>query len=231
MSKLDGMPRIVYINLDSATERRDSVESSFAKYGITNYERFSGLVAPKSRHVKLRKSEYGCMMSHLRIIEEFYKSGEDQLIIMEDDIDISSIDNWEFTWKELMDSLPEYEVLQLVRNRDVEDHARLKVWDWEDKSTGAYLITRGYAEKIVRLYRQDPVGLRAFPDLRKTVGPVADFALYFRFNSLSISVFKQVLFASQIADYDFPDWFVSQHNIMDKFWSSKHDLSDIVEKK
>lgn len=228
MKKLDGMPKIVYINMDKAVERNNHIIESFKKYGITDYDRFSGFAAQKSRHVKLRKSEYGCMMSHLKIIENFYKSGEEQLIIAEDDLDVSAIKNWDFTWKELMDALPEFEVLQLVRNRDTEDHARLKVWDWEDKSTGAYLITRGYAEKIVKLYRQDPVGLRAFPDLRKRVGPVADFALYSGFNSLSISIFKQVLFPSQVADYEFPEWFISQHQIMEKFWSSKHGLDDII---
>jgi GR25 family glycosyltransferase involved in LPS biosynthesis len=228
VGKLDGIPRIVYINLDRATDRRQSVEDTFLKYGITNYTRFSGLVAPKSKHPKLRPPEYGCMMSHLRIIEDFYKGGEDQLIIMEDDIDLSSIDNWDFTWKELMDSLPEYEVLQLIRNRDHQDHARLKVWDWEDKSTAAYLITRKYAEKVINIYRKDPVHLQMFKDLSRNIGPVADYALYKDFNSLSISIFKQVLFPSQIAGYDFPEWFINQHEITQKFWSTKHGLEDIL---
>jgi GR25 family glycosyltransferase involved in LPS biosynthesis len=228
MSKLDGIPKIVYINLDKAIERREHIESQFAKYGITNYTRFSGLVALKSKHPKLNKSEYGCLISHLRIIEDFYKNGEDQLIIMEDDIDLSAVENWDFTWKELMDSIPKYEVLQLVRNSNREDHARLKVWNWEDKSTGAYLITKGYAEKIIKTYKTDPVYLQMFKDISKNMGPVADYALYKDFNSLSVSIFKQVLFPSQVAGHAFPEWFVDQHKVMEDFWSYKHSLEDVI---
>lgn len=228
MGKLDGIPKIVYINMDSAIERRKHMESQFANYGITNYKRFSGLKAIRSKNRKMKPSEYGCMMSHLRIIEDFYKSGEDQIIIVEDDIDISAIENWDFTWKELMGIIPEYDILQLVRNRVEEDHARLRVWDCEDKSTGAYLITREYAKKVLDIYTKDPIRLYAFPDLSERVGPVADFALYFGFNSLSISVFKQKLFPSQIARTEFPEWFVEQHISMEKFWSEKHSISEIV---
>lgn len=228
MGKLDGIPKIVYINMDSATERRAHMESQFAKYGITNYKRFAGLKANKSKNRKLRGSEYGCMMSHLHVIADFYKSGEDKIIIAEDDIDISAIENWDFTWKELMDIIPEYDILQLVRNRVEEDHARLKVWDWEDKGTGAYLITREYAKKVLDIYAKDPIRLYAFPDLSERIGPVADFALYSGFNSLSISVLKQKLFPSQVANYDFPEWFVIQHKTMEKFWSNKHGLEEVI---
>jgi GR25 family glycosyltransferase involved in LPS biosynthesis len=221
------MPRIVYINLDSAKERREHMESQFAKYGITNYTRFSGLKANKSKHPKLKATEYGCIMSHLRIIQDFYTSGEDQLIIMEDDIDLLAVDNWDFTWKEVMDNIPEYDILQLVRNRDYQDHAMLKVWDWEDKSTAAYLITREYAKKILEVYKKDPVRLQMFEDLSSHFGPVADYALYKNFNSLSISIFKQVLFPSQISG-PLTEWFIGQYEITEKFWSNRHKLEEVV---
>ena len=228
MGKLDGIPKIVYINLDSATDRREHIESQFASYGITNYKRFSGLKAIKSKNRKMKPSEYGCMMSHLRIIEDFYKSGEDQLIVVEDDIDISSIENWDFTWKELIKNIPSFDILQLVRNSDLPDHARLKVWDGEDKSTGAYIITREYAKKIIDIYNKDRIRLAAFPDLTERIGPVADFALYSGLNALSVSIFKQKLFPSQVANIEFPEWFVRQHTSMEKFWSNKHGLEDVV---
>lgn len=230
MGKTDGMPKIVYINLDSSPERKEHIIKNFSDYGITNYERFSGLVARKSKNRKMRPPEYGCMMSHLRIIEKFYKSGEDQIIIVEDDIDVSSIENWDFTWKELMAALPEFEILQLVRNRDEEPRASLKVWDTEDRGTGAYLITRGYAKKVLDIYRKDPIGLYAFPDLSENFGPVADFALYSGFNALSVSIFKQMMFPSLVAKYGYIEWFVNQNNNLIDYWSTKHSLDEIVVK-
>lgn len=230
MGKLDGIPKIVYINMNSAVERNEHIIKNFSDYGITKYQRFAGLVARKSMNKKLRKTEYGCMMSHLKIIKEFYSSGEDQLIIMEDDIDVSSIDNWDFTWKELMEALPEFEVLQLIRNRNIEDHAKLKVWDLEDKGTGAYLITRGYAKKIIDIHKKDPINLYSFPDVTERRGPVADFALYSGFNCLSISIFKQVLFDSQVSSCALPEWVKNWHNVNEKFWSKKHSLDEIVGK-
>lgn len=241
MDKLEGLPKIKYINLDRHATRRSFMEENFKKYNITNYERFSAISPEATLNRYLNKNEMGCMMSHLSIISDFYKnSREETMIIMEDDVDISSIDNWDFSWSEFINAMPNFEILQIVRNQEHQLYAKLKKWEWSDKSTAAYVITRGYAEKVSRLYAISPT-LRKFPHLfqepgwphKNHVGPVADYSLYKNFATWSTCIFKQTLnleseWSSTSLNPEPIGWYLKQNAEMEEFWSTKHSLKDIL---
>lgn len=218
------------------------MESMFKKYDIEIYQHFNAVVPAKSHHQYLNKGEFGCMLSHLKIICDFYKnSPDDMLIVMEDDIDISSIDNWDFSWREFINAMPNFEILQLLRNQEEQQYAKLKQWHWRDKSTAGYIITKDYAKKILDIYNYCQKNLSGFPNLSDDpefpwahkVGPVADYALYKNFNSWSTCIFKQVLkfedlWSSTSTGKEPPYWLVKQNNEINEYWSKPHSLKDIL---
>jgi hypothetical protein len=247
IAKLEGMPDITYINMYKHTSKRLHMENMFERYEIDNAIHFNGITPKKSNHPFLGIGEFGCMLSHVTIISDFYKnSPDDMMIVMEDDIDISAIDNWDFSWKEFMAVMPEFEILQLIRNQgeidqNKQDYAKLKKWDWEDKSTAGYLITKDYAKKIHDMYLYSQANLAGFPNLHEEpefpwshkTGPVADYALYKNFNSWSTLIFKQVLkFENQWSSTSMapnpPEWFIKQNNEINDFWSVPRGLSEIT---
>ena len=241
MNKIYGLPSIKYINLDTHNHRMVFMENNFKKYNIKNYERFNAIRYSNISHQYMNSNEIGCMLSHLTLIRDFYlNSKDDMMIIMEDDIDISSIENWDFSWQEFIKAMPDFEVLQLFRNQISQKYAKLKQWDWEDKSTAAYVITQEYAKKISYLYKRSK-NLHLFPSLSEdpeftlqgNVGPVADYALYKNFNCWSTSIFKQVLkfddvWSSTSTSAEPPEWFVKQNKEINDFWSKNHGLDEIL---
>lgn len=243
MSKIDGFPDVVYINIDSHVNKSSFMENKFKEFKIINYKRFSAITPHVSNHPMLNPKECGCILSHLNIIFNFYKNSKDDLmIIMEDDVDISTIKNWDFSWKELVGSIPEFEILQLLRNQeeDYQKYSKLKEWDWRDKSTAAYLITKDYAKKIINKCHDLNRALYNLPNLSDEkewpwphfVGPVADYALYKDFKALSTCIFQQThsldgVWSTTSPDEE-PEWYRNQHNQILEYWSKPHGLDDII---
>lgn len=241
IEKLDGIPKIVYINMASHQKRREHMESSFQKYEITNYQHFDAITPSRSLHPNLNKAEFGCMLSHLTIISDFYKnSPDDMLIVMEDDPDISSIDNWDFSWREFIEAMPDFEILQLLRNHPGEQNAKLEKWKTAYRSTAAYVITKDYAKKINEMFSSSR-DLSIFPNIYLDAefigggepGPVADHALYKNFNTWSTCIFKQVLnvgtiWSSTAFVEEAPPTIIKQNSELSQYWSTKRSLRHIL---
>lgn len=242
MNKLKNFPQVTYINIDSHIKKRNFVESKFKQFNISNYKRFNAITPPISTYKNLNIGEVGCMLSHLHIIFDFYNNKDDMAIIVEDDIDISTINNWEFSWQEFIDSVPEFEIIQLLRNQEPDNqmYAKLKWWDWEDKSTAAYLITKDYAKKMIDTCKDLQDAINNLPNLsdepewpwNHQVGPVADYALYKNFKTLSTCIFQQThsldsVWSSTSPNQE-PEWYTIQHNQILEYWSKPHGLDDII---
>lgn len=243
IDKLENLPKIAYINIDSHVSKRNFIEQSFKKFNIKNYDRFSAICLNESKHPYLHKGEYGCALSHLNVIYNFYhKSNDEMIIILEDDADINTIDNWEFSWNEFLKILPNFEIVQLIRNQepDLQKYASLKKWEYRDRSTAGYLITRDYAKKLLNSFHDMGELLDTLPNLRddedhpkgSTFGPVADYVLYKNFIALSTCIFQQTRnldgLWSSTSDQQEPDWYRKQHSQITSFWSKKHTLDDII---
>jgi GR25 family glycosyltransferase involved in LPS biosynthesis len=79
MAPFDYFDDIRCINLDSATERWQKMETRFAKLGIASrVRRFSAVPTPGNHHV-------GCALSHRRIVEEAKALGHRSVLVFEDD--------------------------------------------------------------------------------------------------------------------------------------------------
>ena len=85
-----------YINLDRSKDRRQYMEKTFS-----NLHRIEGV---DGRNLKIEKSilkkckmnvfQIGCLHSHFKAIKTAYDNGDEEALIMEDDIYIDFIDKW-----------------------------------------------------------------------------------------------------------------------------------------
>lgn len=206
-NKTQNLPKIYYINLDEATDRNEKLLSDFDKYKIKNFERFSAVKVKKSNHRLLSANEFGCLSSHVECFRRISDGIDDYAIVLEDDIDLSAIEQWDFTWDELMSNLPEFGILQLMRNQLFGKFlgVSIKVWDDNDRSTGAYLVTKSYAKFFIEQVDKCGTSFRCLPCLDPgRIGPVADYSLYSYNKTLSINIFKQHLLPSQVSSEAFP---------------------------
>jgi len=71
--------KIIYINLDHRTDRKDEIEKELYKFNLTNFERF-----PAISH---KNGAIGCSKSHLAIIKKAKENGYKNLIVLEDDFE------------------------------------------------------------------------------------------------------------------------------------------------
>lgn len=146
---------IVYINLDSSTDRREYMESQFKDLGITA-TRFPAISYPFSHHLigeldkSLTTGEQGCLLSHLNAVKLY---SDDITLILEDDTDLSLMKQWDFTLNDLISSLPdEWEVVQLFRYPDfLPTKLRKRINNTVEggSSCGAYLVHPTFAKKLV----------------------------------------------------------------------------------
>ena len=159
--KLKGLPAIYWLNLDADENRRFYMEEQFKYWEITNHTRISGYDAREddvSEYLKGRipdnvsQPELGCCMSHLKAIKHFYEETDDEYcMILEDDVDFSTVRYWNFTWHEFVGLLPyDWDCIQMTTITTGDIHVKLHLKFINDFSAAAYLISRHHAAKIMK---------------------------------------------------------------------------------
>jgi len=81
-------PHQVCINLDRRADRWERMQTEFARHGIDRVRRFSArdgnaLVLPS--HWKHTAGAYGCLLSHVQVVQEARELGHESVLIFEDD--------------------------------------------------------------------------------------------------------------------------------------------------
>jgi hypothetical protein len=168
IKKLEGIPSIYYLNLDSEIERRKYMESQFEKWELKNVKRFSGSQylaknyndwkdivhfndsVPDHNYFHLKIS---IVISTLDMIRYWLETTNDQyLILMEDDYDLSLIEYWHFDWNYLMNNIPyDWDCIQL--GYESWKHIKFFLHPKDETSWwGPVLINRHYAEKLIKLH-------------------------------------------------------------------------------
>jgi len=159
--KLEGLPQIYWLNLESDTHRREYMETQFDYWGIENHTRISGYDGREddvAEHLKGRipdnvtQNELGCCMSHLKAIKHFYENTDDKYcLILEDDVSFDTVKYWNFTWKDFYSKIPyDWDCVQLTTICTGDIHVRLHLKFINDFSAAIYLITRHHASKIIK---------------------------------------------------------------------------------
>ena len=159
--KLKGLPHIYWLNLDADVDRREYMEKQFEYWEVQNHTRISGYDAREddaSEHLKGRipdnvsQAELGCCMSHLKAIKHFYEETDDEYcMIVEDDVDFSTVKYWNFSWHEFVGLLPyDWDCIQLTAITTGDIHVKLHLKFINDFSAAVYLISRHHAAKLMK---------------------------------------------------------------------------------
>ena len=159
--KLVGFPKVLWINLDRIPERRKYMEEQFDYWDIKDHHRISAVDgAEYESYLKgtvppsMNDGEIACVMSHLNAIKYFVNETDlDEIMIMEDDVDLSVARHWDFTWKDVRRRVPvAFDALQLTIINPNGITLKLHHRFINDFSAACYLITRHHATKLLKLH-------------------------------------------------------------------------------
>ena len=113
--KLDNLPPVLWLNLDRCVDRQLYMVEHLDYWGIKNHTRISGIDGKDddpSSYLKgtvpdnMNSGEIGCVLTHLSALKYFVEETDhDEIIIMEDDVDLSPARHWTFTWKDVRKKL------------------------------------------------------------------------------------------------------------------------------
>ena len=159
--KLKGIGPILWINLDTETERQKHMINLLDFYEI-NHTRISAVDGRWNNDVSefligrwpelITSGELACTMSHLKAIKYFYEQTDlDYIIICEDDIVFDTVAHWPFTWNGFMSNAPyDWDVLQCAITSTKNLRANLHPRLINDFCAAFYVITRHHASKILK---------------------------------------------------------------------------------
>ena len=172
--KLKGIPPIILLTLDGNLDRQEYTETQYDYWGIKNYTKVSGskyqlstyedwkdlvILNPFDENYKRKNhhiAEISITLSHLINIKNWLENSSDPyVIIMEDDYDLSFIEFWHFDWEYLMNNIPyDWDCIQMsFENEKLVPCFLHPILSGHD--TGASLINRRYAEKIISLHYKE----------------------------------------------------------------------------
>lgn len=161
MKKLSGLKTAHYVTLEESIDRQKNIESSLYDNGVENVvaiksKRFSesdDIITGKYVY-QLNDGTKGCCVSHLKAIKSWYESTDEEYgFFCEDDLSLSTIEYWNFTWDEFIKKLPhDWECVQLMCIRGEFDSIKLRERYWDDWSATAYIIKRDYAKVLIDSY-------------------------------------------------------------------------------
>lgn len=165
MDKLKNIPHIRYINLDERVDRRNYLENEFKKYGISNYIRISAnrygphnyndwekQLIFEERENKI--SYISILVNQLQSIIDWYNENiSETCLILEDDLNFSTVKYWSFDWDYLVSRLPcNWDCIQLhiIGQRYIPMGLTRRTKN--NHGATCYLINRRYAKKLIDMH-------------------------------------------------------------------------------
>lgn len=153
---LSMLNKIIYINLDKRTDRREEIEDELIRYGLLNtnikdnlVERFPAVSTPG-------RGILGCTYSHLEVCKLARNRGYKNILILEDDF-IFLINKKEFyeNLDKLFTQQIKFDVCMLAYNNiqpplPTEYHFLMKTV--EAQTASAYILNESVYEKFIELY-------------------------------------------------------------------------------
>jgi glycosyl transferase family 25 len=130
--------KVIYINLDHRTDRRDLMTKFFedAKIPSEKVIRFSA--------VKRTRGAHGCLESHMEVLKLAKQNCWKNTLILEDDLEIFHFEEGYKQLEELV-KLPKWDVIMLTGWYYNFDFPRI----YSAASTAAYLVNESYIDKLL----------------------------------------------------------------------------------
>jgi len=159
---LNGIDIIYWINLDRSPDRKTRMlemftDDSFKEIPIKRFSAVDGknenideMMTIRKR--KLTNPEYGCLLSHLEIINEFSKTDYPVAMLMEDDITLDFKKYWRKSIRQVIDNAPkDWEIILLCYHSDIHPIDEYTLNENNYWSTGAYIINNAAAKKLTSM--------------------------------------------------------------------------------
>jgi glycosyl transferase family 25 len=139
--------KIIYINLNKRTDRREQIEKELNDFGLT-YERFEA-IETKGFGI------LGCGLSHLGVLKLAKERNYENILIFEDDFTFL-VSKEEFYTKinDFFNLKMDYDVCflsyNLIRQQTLENNVVNKILDCQ--SASGYIVHKNYYDKLIKLY-------------------------------------------------------------------------------
>jgi hypothetical protein len=205
-------PNIYCASLKESTERQENIRKQFLENNVQSFqfllsERFENTndIIEGEKTFYLDHGTKGAITSHLRMIKHwYYNTNESYGFFCEDDLSFETIQYWNFTWDEFIESLPkDWDCIQLICASENSDDIRLRRRTWDDFSVGAYIVTRKFAKVLIDTFIKEDKFLLEFPNNNDWV-PLAEHLIYYSPKSvvdsqnLEYNVYVLPLFVEEI---------------------------------
>ena len=156
-----------YINLNKSTDRNNYITSQSQHLRLTNIYRIEGVYGHniinntytfsngrklfiKSDHHYHSKSELGCVLSHIVAIYTAYIKGDENAVILEDDVCLNVIKLWKSSIQDTIDEAPSnWKIIQLYEYENLIAKKYVSRNEQETLGTMAYLINRDGMKTIL----------------------------------------------------------------------------------
>lgn len=240
---VDDFSPLYYMSAESSIQRRKTINSQIKKLKLTNTtpvitttEMDSSVVATGKFVDELDKPTLLAITSHLRAIKLWLtESDSPYAIFVEDDVDLSIMSNWSFTWDEFMKALPtDWECVQMSVVRQDLNEIKLRERKWDDWSCTAYLLKRSYAKKLIDQYYPDDDFILEIPGI--DLQPLLENLIYVQAHTYVISLFAEnIKFKStshgKVLVEEYKPNHVESANFVLNWWKengSKTSIKDII---
>jgi glycosyl transferase family 25 len=131
--------RVVYINLNHRTDRRQHMEKELSIFPSEKVTRFSAI---RDQHGAI-----GCTKSHIAILEMAIRSGWKNVLILEDDMTFVNPQ-----WDLLKEKMNSYDVIVIGASWPIYDRNTLKLFKCH--CTGGYIVNSSYYTKLLANFRE-----------------------------------------------------------------------------
>jgi hypothetical protein len=211
-NKLNNFPIVNCISLIESQDRRYALQKQFNNYNI-HFINFliSNRFIESENNIQgkfintLNDGTKGCCVSHIKNIKRWLETTTEPYgFFCEDDLSLETVQYWDKTWKEFIENLPQdWECVQLLTIR--KDKLSLSVRDriWDDWGATAYILKRGYAEKIINNYCIGDTFKLELPELNSGIQPLIENLLFTIGKTYTVSLFvENIDFKSTFVETD-----------------------------
>jgi len=135
-AKWDFIDKIIYINLEDRTDRRQEIEQELKNANVPRYKIL------RLNAIRDSPGHIGCSKSHILALEMAIKNGWKNVLILEDDAMWNKFEKGYERLRQLVQEHPDFDVITLgnVGATFDKDTGRL----WNAQTTTAYLVNRSY---------------------------------------------------------------------------------------
>lgn len=161
--KLANFPIVNFISLKDSPDRTQSIKNllttnniKFRPHIVKRYAEGDCNILGEGIY-RLKTDSKGALVAHFKVLKDWYNTTQEEYaFVCEDDISLETIDYWDFTWDEFINSLPvDWEFVQLMQLKERIVEFRLRTRDFFDWSAGAYIVKRDYVKRLLDKYYYD----------------------------------------------------------------------------